>query len=106
MTIILDQQDYLRNHDQISLCIRGEMCKIAEETHISTGRKRYVIDTDVSAGWPSAQDPAEKHFHGPCSFIGDWTRSGLGTFYLIECTDQPDGRYSLRFTDDLNVDMP
>ena len=106
MTIRLDQQDYLRNYEQINLCLGGEMCKIAEEEHAVSGKKRYIISTDVTEGWSGNLDRSEKRFHGWRGTTNDWVRSGLGTFYMIDCKEQKNGRYVLRFTDDLNLDLP
>lgn len=106
MTICFTPSDYQSNRDQIRPVIAGEMCKIAEETHTVTGEKRHIISTDVLKGWPSAQDASAVKFHGPLGTVDSWARTGLGTFYLIDMKQQDDGTYALRFTDDLNPDLP
>lgn len=104
LIIRLSETDYTRNSDQIARCLSGAMCKIAEETNVSTGEKRYIISTDVSKGWSSSQEPSASKFHGWLETADGWKRDGLGTFYLIDTEEQKDGYYCLRFTDDLNPD--
>ena len=106
LTIRFSEDEYMENYDQIKRCLSGSMCKIAEETNILTGAKRYIISTDISKGWSGNQDSSATKFHGWRGTTNDWERNGLGTFYLVDMKEQKNGRYCLRFTDDLNPETP
>lgn len=102
MTITLTQTNYEENKYQIALCQRGEMCKIMETTNLLTGSVSYTIEADIISGWSFLSDHS---FHGTDNVI-TWKRTGLGVFLLIDHTPLPDGTHVLRFTDDLNPDIP
>lgn len=102
MVITLSKEDLNRNRSEIKQCVLGEMCKILQIDDVLTGKREYMIDTDVTSGWDFFLD---KSFHGRTDNV-TWKRSGLGVFLLVRKTDNADGGCTLEFTDDLNPDVP
>lgn len=112
MEITLTPFSYNVNKAEIDACLLGEMCKIMKfvtprVNPIRPDDVHYVISTDVSNGWPvsDSYDNTEYAFHAD-SKNGSTRMTGLGTFYLVNAEAIGNGRWRLKFTDDLNPDLP
>lgn len=103
MTITLTPANYAENREEIAACLNGNMCKIMKIN--DHGKTVYFICADITGGGWTTRSGRAFHCHSIDPYTGV-VQTGLGTFYMISATKTDDGGCILKFTDDLNPELP